>query len=305
MKTIVTTSPSLSMRLAHIVLRLMKNDFKHNVPRWQRTNESRTDSLPAPMPKRFRSQYEVSEQIVSNRPVYTIAPRQHAPFSTILYTHGGAYVSALSIFHWMILQALLDKVGARLVVPAYPLAPEHTYQAAFDQLEIVYRNLLETYPNQPVILSGDSAGGGLALAQALRYRQLGLPMPQRIVLFSPWLDLSMSNPAAADLEKRDILLGIQVLVTCGKWWSGGEDVRDPLLSPLFGNLSNLPPIDIFQGTEDLLTPDVRLLEEKISQVGGDVSLYEYTGAGHDFVGATFSPEAKHAYSQIANVIHNS
>ncbi len=299
MKTIVTASPSLSMRFAQIVMKLMRNDFKHNVPRWQRTIEDRTNSLPAPMPKRFLTRYEVSEQIVNNRPVYTISPRQHEPVGTILYTHGGAYVNALSIFHWMILQALVDKVGARLIVPAYPLAPEHTYQAAFDQLEIVYLNLLETYSQQPLFLCGDSAGGGLALAQALRYRDLGLPMPQRIVLFSPWLDLSMSNPAAAALEKRDILLGIQVLIKSGKWWAGSEDVRNPLLSPLFGDLSNLPPIDIFQGTEDLLTPDVRLLEEKISQVGGEVRLYEYTGAGHVFVGASFSPEAKHAYSQIA------
>ncbi len=109
----------------------------------------------------------------------------------------------------------------------------------------------------------------------------------------------MSNPAAAALEKRDILLGIQVLVMCGQWWAGGEDVRDPLLSPLFGDLSNLPPVDIFQGTEDLLTPDVRLLEEKISQAGGDVNLYEYTGAGHVFVGATFTPEAGHVFKRIA------
>lgn len=305
MKTIVTTSPSLTMRFANTVLRLMKNDFKRNVPRWQRTIESRTNSLPAPMPKRFRTHYEVSEKIVSDRPVYTISPRQHKPVGTILYTHGGAYVNALSIFHWMILQALLDQVGARLVVPAYPLAPEHTYQAAFDQLETVYRHLLETCPQQPVILSGDSAGGGLALAQALSYRKLGLPLPQRIVLFSPWLDISMSNPAAAALEKRDILLGIQVLVTCGQWWAGGEDVRNPLLSPLFGDLSNLPPIDIFQGSEDLLTPDVHLLEEKIRVAGGEVNLYEYTGAGHVFVGATFSPEGRHAFSQIVNAMHSS
>ena len=149
MKTIVTKGPSLSLRFANIVLRLMRNDFKRNVPRWQRTIESRTNSLPAPMPKRFRTRYEVLEQIVSDRPVYTISPRQHKPTGTILYTHGGAYVNALSVFHWMILQGLLDQVGARLIVPAYPLAPENTYQAAFDQLEIVYRNLLNTIRTSP------------------------------------------------------------------------------------------------------------------------------------------------------------
>ncbi|HSQ27397.1 MAG TPA: alpha/beta hydrolase, partial [Anaerolineales bacterium] len=223
----------------------------------------------------------------------------------ILYTHGGAYVNPLSIFHWGIIQALVENVGARVVVPAYPLAPEHIYQAAYDQLEIVYRNLLDTSADQPILLCGDSAGGGLALAQVFRYRQLGLPLPQRVVLFSPWLDISMSNPGAAEVEARDILLGIQVLVMCGQWWAGGNDPTGALLSPLFGDLSALPPVDIFQGTEDLLTPDVRLLEEKISQVGGNVRLYEYTGAGHVFVGATFSPEAKHAFSQIAKVIHNS
>ena len=246
MRTVVTHSPSISKRFAKLALSLMRIDFKHNPPRWQKLIERRKHSLPMPMSKGLRRGFDIQEQLVNGRPVFTISPRESEPVGTILYTHGGAYVNTLSIFHWMILQALAENVGARLVVPAYPLAPEQTYQAAFDQLEIIYRNLLDTYPQQPLFLCGDSAGGGLALAQALYYRELGLPMPQRIVLFSPWLDLSMSNPAAATLEKRDILLGIQVLVTCGQWWAGAEDVHAPLLSPLFGDLSNLPPVDIFQ-----------------------------------------------------------
>ena len=305
MKTVVTTSPSLSMGFAKLVLRLMRNDFKHNLPRWQKMVESRSHSLPTPMPERFRKHYEVGEQAVNGRPVYTISPRQGKPTGNILYTHGGGYVIPLSVFHWGIIQALVEKLGARVIVPAYPLAPEQPYQAAFDQLETVYRNLLITYADQPVLLCGDSAGGGLALAQVFRYRQLGLPLPQRIVLFSPWLDISMSNPAAAAVEAQDILLSIPFTLQCGEWWAGGDNPRDPLLSPIFGDLSALPPVDIFQGTHDLLIADARLLEEKITEAGGEVNLYEYGGAFHVFVGATFTPEAKHVYSQIANAMRNS
>ncbi len=193
-------------------------------------------------------------------------------------------------------------VGASVTVPIYPLAPEHTYRAAFPELETVYRNVLRDHADEAIVLCGDSAGGGLALAQAHHYRDLGLRPPDRLVLFSPWLDITMSNPDAVAIEPHDALLGIPALVQCGRWWAGGDDPRSPLLSPIFGDLSGLPPIDVVHGTADLLIPDARKLKEKVSAAGGTIHLHEYPGAFHVFVSVPFLPEARDAFDHVAAVL---
>jgi acetyl esterase/lipase len=123
-----------------------------------------------------------------------------------------------------------------------------------------------------------------------------------VVLFSPWLDISMSNPAAAQVEEQDPILGIAALRQCDVWWAGGDDARNPLLSPVFADLSGLPPMDVFHGTADVLIADACLLREKVKQAGGEIHLYEYPGAFHDFVGVPFLPESQHALARVAEVL---
>ena len=108
----------------------------------------------------------------------------------------------------------------------------------------------------------------------------------------------MSNPGAAAVEPQDVMLGLPGLVQCGKWWAGGDDPHSPLLSPIFGDFSGMPPIDVFQGTRDVLIADARMLCEKVSAVGGAIRLFEYPGAFHVFVAATFTPEARDAFDHV-------
>lgn len=259
---------------------------------------------PAPIPRFLRERCDVREERVQGHPVFTLTPRngKSSEAMHLLYTHGGAYVSPIRIAHWWIIGRLLEATGATVTVPLYPLAPEHTYHPAYSLLEQVYRQVTAYTPPHRVILCGDSAGGGLALGQVLHYRNKGLPLPGRMILFSPWLDLTMSNPEAAAVEKDDLMLGLPGLIVAGKWWAGEDDPHRPLLSPLFGDLSGLPPLDVFQGTHDVFIADARKLQEKVTAAGGEIRLYEYPGAFHVFVGATWTPEAKDAFARIAATV---
>jgi acetyl esterase/lipase len=292
--------PSLMMRLTRQLLALRGNAFSaQGFAALREEILRRTPPCPAALPQRLRKRYAVEERQVNGQAVITLSPRQNCHPVHILFTHGGAYTFPLKPPHWLAVQALLESVGGRVTVPIYPLAPEHSWPAAFAELESVYRSILQTYPEDSVALCGDSAGGGLALGQALRYRDLGLPLPQRIVLFSPWLDLTLTNPGAAVIAKSDGLLDIPGLVECGRWWAGADDPRSPWLSPIYADLHGLPPIDLFQGSADLLAADARLLVEKIHAAGGAAQLYEYPGAFHDFMVMPFLPESRRVYRQIA------
>lgn len=301
MRHVVTSAPSPAMRLVMGILARSQSPFKVGAGQWGSQVEGRPDPQPAPTPRGFTARFQVEEAQVEGRPVYTVSPRQSRRPVQILYFHGGGFVSPLSPFHWTIIRTLIEYTGASVTIPTYPLAPAHNYKAAFPVLEEVYRRLREAHPDAPVAFCGDSAGGGLALAHAMRCRETGLRMPHCLVLFSPWVDLTMSNPEAAALEAEDVMLAIPSLVQAGIWWAGGDDLRSPWLSPLFGDLFGLPPIYVFQGTADLLAADARRLHDAVSQAGGTIELYEYAGAFHVFVGAAFTPEAKDAFSRVAAV----
>ena len=302
MRHVITTAPSPAMRLVKGILAKSESAFKTDAGQWCGRVEGRADPPPAPAPRGIMTRFQVDEAEVQGRPVFTVAPRQARRPVQILYVHGGGFVSPLSSFHWTVIRTLIEYTGAAVTIPIYPLAPVHNYRAAYPLLDDVYCRLLHDHPDGPVCFCGDSAGGGLALAHAMRCRDSGLRLPDCLVLLSPWVDLTMSNPEAALLEAEDVMLGISSLMQAGAWWAGGDDPRSPLVSPIFGDLSGLPPVYVFQGTADVLAPDARRLHDAVAQAGGTIELYEYTGAFHVFVGAPFTPEAKDAFSRVAAVL---
>jgi monoterpene epsilon-lactone hydrolase len=292
---------SLSMNAANLWLRLSGKDWaEERLPALEQKLRSRTYPPAAPLPTSLRNLCEVQERQVDGQRVHTLIPKEKRSNKHIIYTHGGAYVNPLLKAHWGIIEQIIRRTGATFTVPLYPLAPEHDYRAAFVELEKVYRAVIAKTSAENVILAGDSAGGGLALAQAMLYRDKGLPTPSRVALFSPWLDITLSNPGTTAVEKDDPMLGIAGLRFAGKSWAGTTDPKSPMLSPIFGNLANLPPIDIFQGTADIFIADARRFKVLLESAGGSIRLYEYAGAIHVFVGATFTPEAKSALDTLAS-----
>jgi epsilon-lactone hydrolase len=301
---IAPSRASLGMRAASQFIRLSGKPLADPAA-FNAKVQSRQYPSPAPVPKTMRAIYKISETQLGGHKVISVAPKVGQARWTIIYYHGGAYVNDLAKPHWDIVAALANATGATIIVPIYPLAPEFDHRTAFVFLDQVYRSALAKAAPESIILAGDSAGGGLALAQAINNRSNKLPQPARIIMFSPWLDLTLSDAEARDVEPHDIMLGIDALRLCGKWWAGDADPKSPNLSPLYADLTDLPPMSLYQGTSDVLVVDSRNFAASAKRAGVDITYAEYPDAFHVFVGATFTSEAKDVFAKIGAMLQQS
>lgn len=231
-------------------------------------------------PASVRKRCAIGRRHVGGHDCCTLAPLSGAGPVQLLYLHGGAHVAEISPFHWRLLAEFAETTGCVAHVPIFPLAPEHTYRPAYAMVNEIYRGLAAAHDPRQLVLMGDSAGGGLALALAQGFAALGLPQPRDIVLISPWLDLTVSNPAIPALEADDPWLARPGLEEAGRWWAGGEDPGLPHLSPVHGPLQGLGRLTVFIGTRDLLLADCRALRDRAAAQGVHVEMYEAPGMVH-------------------------
>ncbi len=199
----------------------------------------------------------------------------------ILYVHGGWYCIGGAVTHRPLAAYLALEAEATVYLPEYRLAPEHPAPAALDDLLAVYRQLAAE-PGPPLVLAGDSAGGGLCLALALAIREAGLPTAQALYLISPLTDITHSGDSIRTHRWRDCLLSERLFRYAGKCYLPDQDPRDPRYSPLFGNLSGLPPMLVQVGSEEVLYSDSTRLAERVRAQGGVIELEEFPGLWHDF-----------------------
>ena len=200
----------------------------------------------------------------------------------MVHFHGGGYClgSARTARSWA--AHLSAQTGCRVVLPEYRLAPEHPYPAALQDARAVLSALSGEASPGPVVVSGDSAGGGLALALVLSMRDAGQELPAGCILLSPWLDLGRDRRAVPDLVRRDVLLTPDWLDACARAYAGPSTWADHLVSPLRGTHSGLPPLLIQAGTEELLAPDAELLAASASAAGVDMTYTRWPRMWHDF-----------------------
>jgi acetyl esterase/lipase len=210
----------------------------------------------------------------------------------LLYLHGGGYVLDLHPAQWALAGGLLERVGGEVVVPLYPLAPEHGWREGLEAAKQAYLALLAENRSDPIVLVGDSAGGGLALVLAQTLRDSGEPQPAAIVLFSPALDLSNheAKPESAAHAREFRYEG-------GRLWAKGLAANDPRLSPLYGDNSNLPPTLVFSGTRDPLDVDA----VRLKRVNPELVLRRYPGMMHVWPMAPI-PEGRRALDEAAEFI---
>jgi len=222
-----------------------------------------------------------------------------APAQTILYLHGGGYVSCSPATHRPITAALTRLTPARLFAPAYRLAPEHPYPAALDDAERAYHWLLaEGAVPGSIALAGDSAGGGLALALLFRLRDRQAPMPACAVLFSPWTDLTASGASIAANDGKCAMFRPQNMGDFARCYAPRAAWGDSGVSPLFGSPHGLPPLHIQVGAEELLLDDAVRLHDRVLSIGGRSELVVYDGVFHGWQMLDgLVPEARHALAR--------
>ncbi len=157
---------------------------------------------PAKIPDSLLRNFKIKECEQNRRKVWTISPIDSKSDLIILYFHGGAYMSNILTEHWRLIEKLICKTSAAIVVPDYPLTPEASYKETYDFIEGLFTGLIAEYPDKRIVFMGDSAGGGLALGFTQQLRDENKKQPDQIIIFSPWLDVTMCNPSIGEIRQR-------------------------------------------------------------------------------------------------------
>lgn len=289
---------SLQMRALATFLRLAYKPRMATVDRARaRIAAEKGSSAP---PAALRRRHDVRSRDVGGFPCHTVAPRDRTADRAAVYLHGGAYISEISPQHWALISRLAD-AGVRVEVPSYGLAPQHTYREAYPFVTAVYRDLLIEVDASAVTVVGDSAGGGLALGLAQTLTDSDLPQPRRVVLISPWLDLTLGHPDLPTVEARDPWLCSVGLAEAARVWAGGDDPTAPRLSPGNGPLTGLAPIHVYVGTREICLPDALHLQERARVEGVKVEVTVCEGAVHVYP-LVPAPEGRAAARAIVDLV---
>lgn len=221
---------------------------------------------------------------------------------TLLYLHGGGYCTGSPGTHRAITGHLATRCGARVFAADYRLAPEHAYPAAVDDAVAAYRGLIaEGAAPRDIVIGGDSAGGGLTVAAALRLRELALPLPRALVLFSPWVDLSLERIPPA--PPGEVMLNLPWITQCARAYVARSDANHPLISPVNADLAGLPATLIQVGTDEILLGDSRRLRERLQAAGVAVNYQEFPRRWHVFqANAGLLGDANRALDAVARFI---
>ena len=218
----------------------------------------------------------------------------------ILYLHGGSYIGELEKFHWNFFKDVIDETQSTIIIPDYPLAPEHTYAEVFKIMEPLYKEIIEKVEDKEFILMGDSAGAGLALALYQRNGKLNHRLPDKTILISPWLDVRMENPKINEID--DPVLNKALLKLSGRKYAGKNGMKSYLVNPVLGPTDKLKNIYILSGTRDILNPDAKEFALKNKE---KISFIEYPEAIHNFVLMKHKIETLHAkegYDKVIEII---
>jgi len=221
----------------------------------------------------------------------------------LFYLHGGGYIFGAPRMFTGFLAKMAKAAGAEIVAVDYRTAPEYPFPAALEDAHAAYQSVLdEGISPARVILLGDSAGAGLSMSLLQILRDERAALPAGAVLFSPWCDLGRPNGSRRKNVGDDYLTP-GALDRCARWYAGATDREHPLLSPVYGDLSGLPPLLVFAGTAEVLLDDAKRLVTRAEQQGTKATLSLYPGMTHNWpVVAPFLPASQRARREAATFI---
>ena len=270
----------LSLAYARLVqkptLRLMRN---HALLRWLFSVQCRLAAAP---PRDLGVRAGSFGHLGGRRvPAHWIRPAGVARDAPVLFhVHGGGFVLGGPDTHRGMVARIAARAGMRAVIPAYRLAPEHPYPAAPDDVEVAWLGLTRRVPPSRIALSGDSAGGTLALSLIHRLNRRGAPLPRAMVLMSPLADLTLTSDAMLADPEADPLIPAAWAERVIDAYVRGADRTDGDVSPLFGDLGRAPPTLIQCSADELLRDDALRLERRLSGAGAEVRLSQFHGVPH-------------------------
>jgi monoterpene epsilon-lactone hydrolase len=221
--------------------------------------------------------------VLGGRPALELEPAETRGRGRLLYLHGGGYVIGSPDTHAGLVGELARRAGLRAVSVDYRLAPEHPFPAAVDDGLAAYRELLATGTDpQDIVVAGDSAGGGLGIAALLAAREAGLPQPAAVAVFSPWVDLTLAGGSIRSKEGIDPIFTEADIRAYADLYVGAGDRAHPLASPVFADLTGLPPLFVQVGANEVLLDDAVRLAGRAGADGVEVTLEVGPGLPHVF-----------------------
>ena len=256
------------------------------------------------VPSRITNLYKTDIQSLHNKTVVTFEKKEEVNQNHVVFCHGGSYIYEIFSYHWKTVEKIVNLTSCRMTVLDYPLAPEYTYKDTFEMLEKSYKMLVKKYPKDQFILMGDSAGGGLAFAFSQKLiKENYFKLPVKIVLLSPWLDITMTSPEIKKLEKLDHMLNIQALKNAANKYAGGDDPNQYLLSPINGEMNDLPKTIVFYGTHELFYADCNKLKLITMGINDNFIYKPYKNMQHDWAVIPI-PEGTKAIKEICAFLNN-
>ena len=278
-----------------MLVRYVKSDI-HKMTRLPlpEQRQYREERIP---PNPLRDRIDVESVEIGDVPARWFIPKDSSS-GALLYLHGGGYVFGSHRTHRDIITRLAVDSRMRVLAVNYRLAPEHPFPAGLEDARAAYRWLLENgYPATQVAIAGDSAGGGLTFATLLATRDAGEPLPACAIGISPWVDLTFDHGTEENIPYDYAVAGGE---GWGPAYAGNTDVRDPLISPLYADLSGLPPLLVQAGGLEVLRGQIEEIAKRAEDAGTPVSLEVWPRMVH--VWHMFSaalPEARDAITSIA------
>lgn len=226
-----------------------------------------------------------------------VVPAGKARTGAILFLHGSGYSKGSPASHRSLVARIVRGTRLPAYVPDYRLTPEHRFPAALEDALGAYRKLLEELAPEEIVLAGDSAGGGLALATLIAARDAGLPMPAALATLSAWTDLAVTGDPRPDVD--DPRVTQDMLRSAAALYLDGADPHDPYASPLYGDLSGFPPLLMQVGGREIMVEDTHRLAEKARAAGVTVIETVYPGMAHVF--QLNQPDTVEALAAIAEL----
>ena len=298
--------PSFTYNCIEIMIKAVgiKKYYQMNHEKFIHEYETKWKKISGNPPKNFGKRIHVTEVKEENYRYFRITPH-NIPERIVLFVHGGGYVMEMDQIHWNAVEKMALQTNSTVIVPFYPLMPEHNCKEAFQMIGKIYQNILKEVKSENVVMVGDSAGAQIVLSFCQELLEKEISQPRRMVLLSPPLDFAPSDELwrkYRELDAIDPMISTNIINFVEKYWIGDIPMEDYHISPINGEFKGLPPMDVFFGTKEFLYACADQLKNKAEENRAAMNFHIGMGMMHVWPYFMLSKESKAAMKEIINII---
>jgi len=294
-------SQSLSYFIVLLVLKLkgIKKEFSNSPINFKKL---RQEDVHEPKGKFFKDDKVRNFKILDTSITEFIEPK--ASSKLLIFIHGGAFISGPAQHHWDCIKKIYREAPQTIWLCNYPKAPETKIQEISDNIDSIYQAALEKYPTAQISLLGDSVGGTLVTALVQRLISKGIQIPNKVILISPVMDASMSNPEIEKIDKLDPMLSKAGVLSAKKMCAEDHGLKSPMISPLNGSFEGFPATFLFLAEHDITYPDQQLALQKMETAHINTRVIEGKKMPHIWPLLPVMKEAKIAMAELIDILKN-